>query len=125
MQVRGFTREKTNVCKIEKVTITMPKIAIDLLWLRPNKVGGTEPYVRNLLDSFEKLDRDVEFVLLTSIDNVETFRHYTKDKRFSLLVADIRNTSITKRIIWQNIFQNRLLKKNGIRHCFTPAYCKP
>lgn len=103
----------------------MPKIAIDLLWLRPNKVGGTEPYVRNLLDSFGKLDRDFEFVLLTSVDNADTFKHYTKDKRFSLLVANIRNANIGKRIIWQNLFQNRLLKKKGIRHCFTPAYCKP
>ncbi len=103
----------------------MSKIAIDLLWLRPNKVGGTEQYVRNLLDSFEKLDRDFEFVLLTSIDNSDTFRHYTRDRRFSLLVANITNENISKRIIWQNLFQNRLLRKNDIRYCFTPVYCKP
>lgn len=103
----------------------MLRIAIDLLWLRPNKVGGTEPYVRNLLDSFKKLDRDFEFVLLTSIDNADTFRHYTKDRRFSLLIANVKNANISKRIIWQNLFQNRFLKKNGIKHCFTPVYCKP
>lgn len=103
----------------------MHKIAIDLLWLRQNKVGGTEPYVRNLLDGFKKLHRDFEFVLLTSKDNADSFRHYTKDRRFSMLAANIRNENISKRIIWQNLFQNRLLKKNGIRYCFTPAYCKP
>lgn len=101
------------------------KIAIDLLWLRLGKVGGTEPYIRNLLDGFSKLDRDFEFVLLTSRDNADTFMHYTEDKRFSMLIANIENANISKRIIWQNLFQNRLLKKNGIRHCFTPAYCKP
>lgn len=101
------------------------KIAIDLLWLRPGKVGGTESYIRNLLDSFEMLDREFEFVLLTSRDNADTFTHYLKDKRFSMLTANIENKDIGKRIIWQNLFQNRLLKKNEIKYCFTPVYCKP
>lgn len=101
------------------------KIAIDLLWLRPGKVGGTEPYIRNLLDGFRKLDKDFEFVLLTSRDNADTFMHYTEDKRFSMITVNIESANISKRIIWQNLFQNRLLRKNGIRHCFTPVYCKP
>lgn len=122
MQALRFIREEIVA---DKVRVTALKIAIDLLWLRPGKVGGTEQYIRNLLDSFQKLERDFEFILLTSIDNADTFQHYVKDKRFSLLVADIKNANISKRILWQNLFQNRLLKKNGIRYCFTPVYCKP
>ena len=44
-------------------------IAIDLLWLRPGKVGGTESFIRNLLDGFLQLDRKFRFTLLVSEDN--------------------------------------------------------
>lgn len=103
----------------------MEKIAIDLLWVRPGKVGGTESYIRNLLDGFRKLEEDFDFTLLVSLDNAETFRKYEEDKRFHLLAANIRSANIAKRIIWQNLFQNRLLRKHGFRKCFEPVYCKP
>ena len=41
-------------------------IAIDLLWLRPGKVGGTEFFIRNLLDGFLKLDDAYNFILILS-----------------------------------------------------------
>lgn len=103
----------------------MEKIAIDLLWLRPGKVGGTESYIRNLLDGFSRLDEDFDFTLLVSLDNVDTFRKYEKDERFHLLIAEIESANIGKRIIWQNLFQNQLLRKNGFIKCFEPVYCKP
>ncbi len=101
------------------------RIAIDLLWLRPGKVGGTEPYIRNLLKGFMKLDDAYEFVLLCSLDNADTFADYVKDERFSILKAPIENANIGRRIIWQNLRQNSLLRRNGLRRCFTPVYCRP
>lgn len=103
----------------------MEKIAIDLLWLRPGKVGGTESYIRNLLDSFRKLNEDYHFVLLTSKDNAETFRHYEEDPRFEILVAKIENANIGRRIIWQMFCQNHLLRKHHLKYCFVPVYCRP
>ena len=103
----------------------MEKIAIDLLWLRPGKVGGTESYIRNLLDGMAGLDEEFDFTLLVSQDNADTFRKYEKDDRFHLLEARIRSDNIGKRIIWQNLFQNRMLRRNGFRKCFEPVYCKP
>ncbi len=103
----------------------MEKIAIDLLWLRPGKVGGTESYIRNLLDGFCSLEESFDFTLLVSLDNADTFRKYEQDKRFHLLVAEIESANIGKRIIWQNLFQNRLLRKHGFSKCFEPVYCKP
>lgn len=114
--------EKTIVWEMR---IKMEKIAIDLLWLRPGKVGGTESYIRNLLDGFEKLEEDFDFTLLVSLDNADTFRKYEADKRYRLLTADIKSENIAKRILWQNMFQNRLLRKNGFQKCFEPVYCKP
>lgn len=103
----------------------MEPVAIDLLWLRPGKVGGTESFIRNLLDGFISLEDDFRFVLLVSKDNSETFRHYEDDDRISLLEAPIASANISKRIIWQNLFQNGFLRRNGFKKCFEPVYCKP
>lgn len=104
---------------------TFPPIAIDLLWLRPGKVGGTESYIRNLLEGMRKLNDEFHFVLICSKDNSDTFDALITDRRIDRIVADIDSENIGKRIIWQNIHQNTLLRKNGIRHCFTPVYCRP
>ena len=103
----------------------MEKIAIDLLWLRPKQVGGTEFYIRNLLDGFRKLEKPFQFALLVSKDNKDTFVHYTEDERFILLETDVVSANIAKRIIWQFFCQNRFLRKHGIRKCFIPVYCRP
>lgn len=103
----------------------MKKIAIDLLWLRPKRVGGTESYIRNLLDGFLKTEEPFDFVLLVSQDNKDTFAHYAADGRFSLLETNVVSANIAGRILWQFFCENRFLKKHGIRRCFSPVYCRP
>lgn len=103
----------------------MLEITIDLLWIRPRQVGGTEFYIRNLLDGFLKLDESFHFILLVSKDNRETFEHYIRDERITLLEANVESANIPKRILWQFFFQNRFLRKHGIRKCFVPVYCRP
>ena len=105
--------------------MTMEKIAVDLLWLRPRQVGGTEFYIRNLLDGFRKLEESFHLILLVSGDNKDTFVHYTEDERFTLLEADIVSANIGKRILWQFFCENRFLRKNGVSKCFIPVYCRP
>lgn len=101
------------------------EIAIDLLWLRPRQVGGTEFYIRNLLDGFLQLEEDFHFILLVSKDNKASLAHYTQDERITLLEAGIESANIAKRILWQFFCQNRLLRKHHIRKCFIPVYCRP
>lgn len=103
----------------------MLDIAVDLLWLRPRKVGGTEFYIRNLLDGFLRLREPFHLFLLVSADNRETFRHYAQDKRIDLLETNVISANIAGRILWQFFCQNRFLRKRGIRKCFTPVYCRP
>lgn len=101
------------------------EIAVDLLWLRPRQVGGTEFYIRNLLDGFLQLEEDYHLILLVSKDNNESFAHYAEDERISLLEADIKSANIAGRILWQFFCQNRLLRRHNIRRCFIPVYCRP
>lgn len=103
----------------------MKEIAIDLLWLRPKKVGGTEFYIRNLLDGLKELEDEFHFVLIAALDNADTFAHYLTDKRFRMITVNIRSETIGKRLIWQNLFENRFLKKNGLQICFSPVFFRP
>lgn len=103
----------------------MESIVIDLLWLRPGKVGGTEFYIRNLLDGFLQLDKTFRFTLLVSKDNRKSFEHYAEDKRITLLEANVVSANIAKRILWQFFFQNRFLRKHKLYKCFVPVYCRP
>lgn len=53
----------------------MKKVAIDLTWVRPNKVGGTESCVRNLLDGFSQINTEGwNIVLLVTKDNAASFQ---------------------------------------------------
>jgi hypothetical protein len=42
------------------------KIGIDLLWLRIVKVGGTESYIRKMLDCFYHFANESNFILYYS-----------------------------------------------------------
>ena len=103
----------------------MDKLAVDLLWLRPGKVGGTEFFTRNLLDGFTELDEQFKLVLICSEDSADSFRKYESDPRFEILTAPVANANISKRIIWQNLHFNSFLKKNGLKRCFSPVYDRP
>ncbi len=103
----------------------MKEIAIDLLWLRPKKVGGTEFYIRNLLDGLMQLKEPFRFVLVAARDNADTFTHYLADKRFRMLTAPVESEKIGRRLVWQNLSENRFLRKNGLRVCFCPVFFRP
>ena len=105
---------------------TILRFAINLLWVRPGKVGGTEVMIRNLLDGFEHLPDAFHAFLITSKDNSDSFRHYEKeDSRYQIVVADTESANIGKRIIWQNLHLNRCLKRLNIENCFSPVYDRP
>ena len=101
------------------------KIAVDLLWVRVNQVGGIESYIRNLLDGMLLLEETFEIWLLTSKDNAYSFEKYLRDKRFHMYICNIESKNVGKRIIWQNLYLGKTIKKLGLNKCFEPYYCKP
>ena len=78
------------------------KVAIDLLWVKHQKVGGIESYVRNLLDGFLSLKEDFSFILLVSKDNRDSFQEYKKDQRIELVECPVISTKLFPTVIWEN-----------------------
>ena len=97
----------------------MLDIAIDLLWLRPKKVGGTEFYIRNLLDGFLDLKESFCLTLLVSRDNKDTFLHYAEDDRIRILEANVVSANIAGRILWQFFCENSFEKARDQKMFYT------
>lgn len=104
----------------------LKEVAIDLTWVRPGKVGGTESCVRNLLDGLSKCEQsDFRFVLLVTKYNAASFENYSSCVCFRMLKCAADSKSQMKRALWQNLHMGALLREQGICVCLEPVYGKP
>ncbi|MCR4636571.1 MAG: glycosyltransferase family 4 protein [Butyrivibrio sp.] len=103
----------------------MVTFAVDLLWVRVGKNGGTESFIRCILDGMHDIDIDFKVVLLVSRDNKNSFLHYNKDKRFTIYECPVYSSNIKGRVIWQNLHLRDTLMDIGITKCFEPVYSMP
>lgn len=101
------------------------RIAIDLVWIKHNKMGGLESYARNLLDAFCKSSFDFKFILLLSQDNYRSFLMYANDKRIELVKCQVQSGSLFKTVIWENLNLDKLVSECSVDFCFVPYYRQP
>ena len=99
--------------------------AIDLLWIRVGKNGGTESFIRTVLDGMCDTQRDFKAVLLVSRDNKESFAHYGNDKRYIVYECPVDSANVKARMIWQNLHLRDTIKSLGIDKCLEPVYSMP
>lgn len=100
-------------------------VGIDLLWVRPGICGGTESFIRNLLDGFLQYDTENEYTLFVSEDNAHTFEHYGTFPMFKIKVCPIKSAVQAKRIIWENLHMSKCAKDTKVDVMFLPVYSKP
>uniref|UniRef100_UPI004056C5EB glycosyltransferase family 4 protein n=1 Tax=Acetatifactor sp. TaxID=1872090 RepID=UPI004056C5EB len=101
------------------------RIGIDLLWVRVGICGGTESFIRNLLNGFAEYANQHEFVLFTARDNAESFRHYEQNKCMRLHECGIICANQMKRIFWENLHLDKEAQKEKIDVMYIPVYSKP
>lgn len=101
------------------------KVGIDLLWVRPQRCGGTESYIRNLLDGFGQYDKDNEYILLAAKDNGDSFKGYDQYPNMDRLTLPVESASQPRRILWENLHLDRTAKRLGIDVMFIPVYSMP
>ncbi len=101
------------------------KIGIDLLWVRPRICGGTETYIRNLMDGFGQYDEANEYVLLASKDNGDSFASYDQYANMERLTLPVESASQPRRILWENLHLDRAAGRLGIDVMFIPVYSMP
>ena len=102
------------------------RIGIDLLWVRPGKNGGTESYIRNLLDGFALYENQHnQYYLYLSEDNAESFEKYFSYSAFVKRVMPVKNTSQFKRVIWENLHLSAYGNRDQLDLWFMPVYSRP
>ena len=101
------------------------RIGIDLLWVRPSICGGTESFIRNLMEGFAQYVSEEDFFLYVTKDNEESFSDFTKYKNFVLRRCNVNCANQAKRILWENIHLDKIAVKDEIDVMFIPVYSKP
>lgn len=101
------------------------RIGIDLLWVRPGIVGGTESVIRNLIQGFGTYDSKNEYILFTAKDNEESFHCYLQYPNVSIVICNVNCRKQAIRIAWENCFLDNKATKENIEIMFIPVYSKP
>lgn len=98
------------------------RVGIDLLWVRPEKNGGGESYIRNILDGIRQCNTKNVFILFLSLDNAKSF---DVCDGFERIVCPFKSDNSIDRVIWENIFLKSYAKKKKIDFWFFPVYSRP
>lgn len=98
-------------------------IGINLLYLLPDKVGGTETYVRELLSNLEVLDNKNRYFIFTNIENDSTFDF--KSPNFLKIRCNVSAKNKFLRTLYEQLIFPIIIKKNKIDILHSPGYVTP
>lgn len=104
----------------------MLRVAIDLSFIRSKVNGGTESFTRNLLDGFAELQApNICYILLTTIDNYDSFRHYRQYPNMDVIRCNAHSVDQYQAILWQNVKLGKIIKDVRADLCYIPVYRMP
>ena len=98
------------------------KIGIDALFLRFEKVGGTESYLKNLLKGFSHINEFNEYYVFVSKNYYNRFN--LASNKINFIKCNINNSNRVKRILYQNIILPIKIKKINPDIMFFPTYTR-
>lgn len=99
------------------------RIGINLLWMLPGVVGGTETYVRGLISALAQSDHESEYVLFTNRENHRLFAHVGANFRAEL--CDFSAMSRWRRLAWEQVVLPRRAARLRLDLIHAPAYTSP
>src|SRR5687767_15383007 len=76
------------------------RVGLNLLYLRPGKVGGTETYARELIAALARSGRSFECVIFANRKASPTFAEAGKDPRFAIISCGVP-ASPWMRHVWE------------------------
>jgi glycosyltransferase involved in cell wall biosynthesis len=88
------------------------RIGINTLYMLPNRVGGSEIYLRGLIYGLSKIDTVNEYILFTSKENHESFK--VTENNFSKVLCNVSASSKVKRIVYEQLILPHLINKYAI-----------
>jgi glycosyltransferase involved in cell wall biosynthesis len=99
------------------------RIGVNALYLLPGGVGGTEIYLRCLLNALAEIDSRNEYVIFT---NRETGADIAPARpNFSVAPQSVRATFRPARILWEQTGLPLALRRQSIDVLFSPGFTSP
>jgi glycosyltransferase involved in cell wall biosynthesis len=98
-------------------------IGINLLYLIPNKVGGTEYYARNFIESLQKIDDKNNYIIFCNQDNFESIN--LNNKKWKKVKCNIWATNRFARIIYEQLLLPFQIKKHKCSILHSMGYSTP
>jgi glycosyltransferase involved in cell wall biosynthesis len=99
------------------------RIAINLLYLLPNIVGGTETYAAGLLRGLSQIDRQNEFLVFVNKESTEW--PVPQATNFIRIMCPVKAVNRSRRYIFEQIHLPKLLKKYQIDLVHSLGYVGP
>lgn len=95
-------------------------IGLNLLFLIPNKVGGSEPYSRRLIDAFYKYDNKNKYILFCNNENYNTF-----DSKYDRVLIPINATNRSLRLLVEQLVLPIYLLIHKVDIVYSLGYISP
>lgn len=111
--------------KSKEKRLNRMRVGIDLLWVRPGKCGGTESFIRNLMDGFAEHDKENQYVLFVAEDNADSFQGYDQYPNMMRRLCPVRCARQPMRILWENLNLDQYAVREAVDVMFIPVYSKP
>lgn len=99
------------------------KIGIDVLFLRPGKVGGTESYIKNLIKGLSLLENNNHYYYIFASKNILDIFNIN-NRNFEIVNCNINNSFRLRRLVYQNLFLPKLIREKKIDLMFFPTYTR-
>src|ERR1700680_1320866 len=101
----------------------MLRIGVNALYLIPGGVGGTEIYLRNLLQALASIDGRNEYVVFT---NRETERDLVpQQSNFTHAPQPVHASSRPARILWEQAALPFAVRRHRLDVLFNPGFTAP
>jgi glycosyltransferase involved in cell wall biosynthesis len=99
------------------------RIGVNALYLIPGGVGGTEIYLRALLDALAEIDGENEYFLFTNRETGAALG--PKAANFRVVEQTVRATSRPARIVWEQIALPMEVSRMAIDVLLNPGFTAP
>ncbi|MEW6775297.1 MAG: glycosyltransferase family 1 protein [Bdellovibrionota bacterium] len=93
------------------------KIAVNALFLRPGRVGGTERYLLELLQRLGGLDPEIEWLLAVSKEAAD----WPENSSIRRIVAPVQGEHRVRRSLIEQAWLPRLLERENVSLCWNPG----
>ena len=99
------------------------RVALNLLYLIPGQVGGTETYARGLVRGLARVDQGNEYVLLLNRESKGL--EFSEARNFNRVVLGVNATSRPRRYAWEQLYLPWVLLRRKVDIVHSLGYVGP